>query len=373
MTKDTAYRRAAWASSSADYNSTAHLATQSYGEWISAGGGEEWLYVDLGVETQISRVAVQWGDTRAEDYSIGISNDAESWTDVDENAVNAAARYVRLLCLSSSGDRYKVRRLEVFGENDLDYTTDCGWYIERATAVNGEQLTDNYGTKSASAANAAFPVRARTSDHMSEISLPGYDASGWLPAVVPGTALVSYLKAGAIPDPNYDDWQFQVSESFFTADFWYRKLLTIPEARRGERVFLNFDAINWKADVYFNGKKLPNALPSREKTIEGAFIRAKLDVTELVNFGGDNIIAVLVYKNDTPGEVTTQGLAEGPGPNGGLLGADNPTLHASVGWDWLPTIRGRNTGIYGDFYVSYGAGAELIDPWIETDPDIREV
>jgi hypothetical protein len=322
------------------------LATQAYGEWISAGCGTEWLYVDLGVKTQISRVAVQWGDARAEDYSIGISGDAESWTDVDENAVDAAARYVRLLCRSSSGACYKVKRFEVFGENDLNYTTDCGWYIERAEQAAAGGM---------------------------EISLPGYDASGWLPAVVPGTALVSYLKAGAIPDPNYDDWQFQVSESFFTANFWYRKVLTIPEARRGGRVFLNFDAINWKADVCFNGKKLPNALAHREKTIEGAFIRSKLDVTELVNFGGDNIIAVLIYKNDTPGEVTTQGLAEGPGPNGGLLGADNPTLHASVGWDWLPTIRGRNTGIYGNFHVSYGAGAELIDPWIETDLDIREV
>ena len=51
-----------------------------------------------------------------------------------------------------------------------------------------------------------------------------------------------------------------------------------------------------------------------------------------------------IYKNDNPGEVTTQDLPRGPGRMGST-GADNPTLHATVGWDWLPTIRGRGIGI----------------------------
>jgi hypothetical protein len=346
MKRDTAFRRSALASSSDGYDNTAHLVTERFGEWRSAGGGEEWVCVDLGAETDIASVGILWGDERASDYSIQLSDDAEAWTDAGTSPSNARARYVRLLCRRPLRERYAVKRIQVFGENALSYGTPCGWRVERADEVGagGE-----------------------------EISRAGCDCSGWLPAVVPGTALASYLKAGAIPDPNYDDLQFQVSEAFFTADFWYRKNFDIPDRRRGERVFLNFDAINWKADVYFNGKKLPNALSHREKSIEGAFMRARFDVTELANFGGENAVAVLIYKNDTPGDVTSQGLAEGPGPNGGLLGADNPTLHASVGWDWLPTIRGRNIGIYGDFHVSYGAGAEMLDPWMETDLDIREV
>ena len=38
--------------------------------------------------------------------------------------------------------------------------------------------------------------------------------------------------------------------------------------------------------------------------------------------------------------------------NGGALGLDNPTYHASIGWDWIPTIRGRNTGIWGPVYLT---------------------
>ena len=31
--------------------------------------------------------------------------------------------------------------------------------------------------------------------------------------------------------------------------------------------------------------------------------------------------------------------------NGGLLGADNPTFHASIGWDWMTTVRASMSSI----------------------------
>ena len=47
------------------------------------------------------------------------------------------------------------------------------------------------------------------------LSKPGFDDSAWVPATVPGTVLVSYLNAGAIPDPNFSDNQLMISDSFF--------------------------------------------------------------------------------------------------------------------------------------------------------------
>ncbi|MDR0904553.1 MAG: hypothetical protein LBN00_00020 [Oscillospiraceae bacterium] len=199
-----------------------------------------------------------------------------------------------------------------------------------------------------------------------------FDDANWLPATVPGTVLVSYVNAGRVPDPFYDDNHRLLDEDFFTADFWYRNTLTIPKTAQNRRVFLCFDAINWKSDIFFNGYLLKNFYKTHKHSIEGAFIRGRFDVTDYVDFGGKNHIAVKIYKNATPGLVTTQGLAEGPGPNGGLLGADNPTLHASVGWDWLPTIAGRNIGIYGNVYLEFTGAARLVDPWIQTDLDITE-
>ncbi|MDR0862805.1 MAG: discoidin domain-containing protein [Oscillospiraceae bacterium] len=350
MERNLAFRRAAWHSSAANYDNTAHLVTSGVtgelaaglaSEWVSAGGGTEWVVIDLGAASTISRVAVTWGEERASEYSVQISGDAKAWTDADENAVNATARYVRVLCLKPARDRYSIQAIEVFGENDLQPAR-TNWRVARVSEV------------------------AESGAALSQV---GYDDASWLGATVPGTVLSSYLDAGAVPNPNYDDWQFQISEAFFTADFWYRGKLDI-KTKYAERVFLNFDAINWKADVWFNGHLLKNALPHREHSIEGAFTRAKFDVTDYT--GDENVVAVYIYKNDTPGEVTTQGLAEGPGPNGGLLGADNPTMHAAVGWDWLPTIRGRDIGIYGDVRVTYGGDVELLNPWVETKLNLTE-
>jgi hypothetical protein len=374
MELNVALNRVAWHSSAANYDNTAHLVTNGILEplsdtvsstWISGGSGTEWLTIDLDAETTLFKAVIHWGKNYARAYSVQISDDAMRWKTVisqcgKENAAvisdlgSIITRYVRVLCESSSGVNYIIREVELFGENKLTYhlalqppvdadgkyyLTGGNWKVQRASAVAGSGP---------------------------ELSAAGYDDSNWLPAAVPGTVLSAYLKAGAIPDPNYNDWQFQISEAFFTADFWYRNCFTIPESQKGRRVFLNFDSINWKADVYFNGFILPNKMENRKSSIEGAFIRGKFDVSEFTRFGEENYLAVLIHKNDNPGVVTTQGLAEGPGPNGGALGADNPTLHAAIGWDWLPTIRGRCIGIYGSVYLTFGGGVALIDPWIET-------
>jgi hypothetical protein len=71
------------------------------------------------------------------------------------------------------------------------------------------------------------------------------------------------------------------------------------------------------------------------------------DVTPHVRIGQENILAVRIYiKTKTPGAVTTQGLARA-GPNGGLLGADNPTLHAASAGNGCRPSRALYR-LYGD-------------------------
>ncbi len=398
--RNVALRRAAWHSSAVNYDNTAHLITDGIidsifdSTWISKGNGEEWVYIDLGTASDLTSVIVYWGKQYATDYSIQTSLDAMNWNTIKKEAGRASSpvaseisgnntRYLRILCNTSSGNNYMIKEVEVYGTNDYTYQlppmpepandgiwplTDGNWRVQRASEVDSDGFT---------------------------LSLDNYDDSDWLPASVPDTILVSYLKAGAIPNPNYDDWQNQVSDSFFTADFWYRNHFPIPSSKKGQEVMLNFNAINWKADIYFNGHMLPNQDPDRLKSIEGAFIRGMFNITEYVNYDSENYLAVYIYKNNTPefghmiddpngpkfsnsieaGEkimVSTQGLAEGPWNNGGRLGLDNPTFHAAIGWDWLPTIRGRDIGIYNDVYLSFHQGVELKDPWVETHLNITE-
>ncbi len=332
-------------------------------EWISKSAGQQYVYIDLGTESTIDQAVINWGDNYASKYELQISDDAEDWQTVYTQEAGqggeetcqfdtAQAQYVRLLCEEAVSNNYGVHEIEVYGVNDLHYS--IGEMPE--AEADGTQYLRGGNWKVERVSQVGEEVTGET------LSQPGYDDSSWLPAVVPGTVLWSYLQAGAIPDPNFSDQQLQISDSYFTADFWYRDSFVIPESQKGQRTWLNFDAINWKADIYFNGHNVGR--------IEGAFIESKFDVTDYVNYGGDNYLAVYIHKNDNPGAVTEQTIGSAGG-NGGVLGYDNPTLHASIGWDWVPTIRGRNIGIYQDVYVSYTQDARLINPWVITDLDLN--
>jgi beta-galactosidase/beta-glucuronidase len=326
-------------------------------EWISKTGGNQWLYIDLGAVCDIEKVKLLWDDNYAQAYSIELSDDAQTWSEVystttgdghtDETAINGYGRYVRLNATqtASTAENYALIEFEIQGTGGLTI----------ASQPQPNPLPD--GTQYLSGGNWKLQRAEVVSGTGDQIAQAGFDDSQWIPATVPGTILTSYLNIGAIPDPNYGDQQLQISDAFFTADFWYRNSFVVPKTYEGKKIFLNFDGINWKADIYVNGNAAGR--------IEGAFIRGKFDITDFVNPGEIAYVAVYIHKNDTPGAVTLQTSADA-GPNGGALGADNPTIHASVGWDWLPTIRGRNIGIQDNVFLSASKEVSIQDPFVVT-------
>ena len=177
-----------------------------------------------------------------------------------------------------------------------------------------------------------------------------------LVATVPATVLSSYVNAGALPDMNHDDNLMLASESLFNGDFLYKRTFDLPKEMQGKRVFLNFDGINWKAEVTLNGTNLGR--------IEGAFKRGKFDITPyLKKF--DNELQVLIIANANPGGVKVK-TEKNTDFNGGILGADNPTFHATIGWDWISTIRGRDIGIWDDVYLTASSDVTVSDPVVTT-------
>lgn len=328
--------------------------------WLSASGKDEWLYVDFGEISTINQVKINWYNNNwAKEYAIQLSDNAKDWISIytQEDGKGGIelitipekkARFLRLFCRTANSDVFSVIEMEVYGSNRLNYKLDP--LPEPMSA----------GTRYLRGGNWRLQRSSEVGDSDGcIISSLEYNVRNWLPAKVPGTVLMSYLAAGALPDPNYGSQQLMISDSFFQSDFWYRTEFEIPASQRNATAWLNFDAINWKADVYFNGSYLGN--------IDGSFIRGRFDVSKHMNYGGNNCLAVLIRKNDNPGYVSVQTM-DSPGPNGGILGADNPTIHASIGWDWVPTIRGRNIGIYNDVYISYTQDIQIHDPWIITEP-----
>ncbi len=328
--------------------------------WMSEGDGEEWVYVDLGERSAFDRIALCWIRRTAEGV-IEVSDDAANWKGIAKIPSETTqltddlrfqrpvqGRYVRVLMEKpASREGYILSEIEVYGRGGL---------IPKRNSSSALPVRAGGGWNLDGSAWRLQRDSLVTADGAA-LSRPGFKDGDWIPATVPATVLSSYWNAGALPDPNYGDNQLMISDSFFYADFWYRTEFTAPGSLKGRRIWLNFDGINWKAEVFVNGEKLGR--------IDGGFIRGRFDITNRVRLKGKNALAVRIEKNATPGSIKQKTL-ETSGLNGGALGADNPTYHASIGWDWIPTVRGRNIGIWNDVYLTSSGPVTIENPFIRT-------
>ncbi len=173
------------------------------------------------------------------------------------------------------------------------------------------------------------------------LSASGYSSKDWMRATVPGTVLTTMIDDGMYPDPDFGLNNLAIPESLNKQDYWYRNEFLLPVSMppaSGNHVELTFQGINYKASVWLNGTLLG--------TIKGAFQRGTFDVTALLKPGQKNIIAVRISPPPHPGIPQEQSVLGGPGENGGTMELDGPTFLATEGWDWIPAIRDRNSGIW---------------------------
>ena len=190
------------------------------------------------------------------------------------------------------------------------------------------------------------------------LSQPQYDDSRWYAAVVPGTVLTTLIARGVYPDPDYGLNNLAIPDSLSRQDYWYRSVFNVPADLQGREFTLTFKGINYAAEVWLNGVRLGD--------IKGAFIRGVFNVTAQLRAGGSNVLAVRVSPPPHPGIPHEQSIAAGPGENGGSLAIDGPTFIAAEGWDWIPGIRDRNTGIWQDVELAATGRLRLLDPHVVT-------
>jgi hypothetical protein len=191
-----------------------------------------------------------------------------------------------------------------------------------------------------------------------ELSAAQFDATSWYSAVVPGTVLTTLIARGVYPDPTYGLNNMAIPESLNKQDYWYRTTFDTPTGADRRRFTLTFNGINYSAEVWLNGTRLGE--------IKGAFARGAFDVTEQLKPRQPNTLAVRVSPPPHPGIPHEESIAAGPGGNGGSLALDGPTFIASEGWDWIPGIRDRNTGIWQDIQLKATGAIRLLDPHIVT-------
>src|ERR1039458_8246231 len=188
------------------------------------------------------------------------------------------------------------------------------------------------------------------------ISQTGFNARDWMSATVPGTVLTTMVDRGV--DPDYGLNNLAIPESLNKQDYWYRVEFHAPKAASGRRLTLTFEGINYHADVWLNGQSLGS--------IKGAFIRGAFDVTDIIKPDRANVLAVRISPPPHPGIPQEQSVKGGPGENGGIMCLDGPTFVATEGWDWIPAVRDRDTGIWQPVTLTATSAVKIGDAQVVT-------
>jgi hypothetical protein len=202
---------------------------------------------------------------------------------------------------------------------------------------------------------------AKVSANGAEIARPDFQPTEWLNAIVPGTVLTSLVNDGIYPEPLYgeNNRPDKIPERLCRTSYWYRTIFSVPTEYAGKKVWLNFEGINYAAEVWLNGKDVG--------AIKGAFVRGIFDVSSLVTPGQKATLAVLVAPQPHPGNPYEHTIAHGLGKNGGDTAIDGPCFLCTIGWDWIPAIRDRDTGIWQKVFLSATGPVVIEYPLVTTD------
>jgi len=111
----------------------------------------------------------------------------------------------------------------------------------------------------------------------SDASRPGFDDSGWRKLNLPHDWSIE----GPFSKSNYSCTGYLPGGTG-----WYRKNFTVPDSETGRKVYISFGGIYNNSEVWINGHYLglrPNG-----------YISFQYDLSQFINYGGDNLIAVKV-------------------------------------------------------------------------------
>jgi len=220
-----------------------------------------------------------------------------------------------------------------------------------------------------------------------EISTTEYKSKVyWFPVKVPSTVLTGLVANNIYPDPysglnnmmipdasdefnkKYNLEQYSHLPGIsnpWKKPYWYRTSFNVPLNDKGRCFQLIFKGINYRADVWLNGKEIADSTQ-----MAGMFAQYSLDISKQINAGAENVLAVKIFPLDYPGLPATEQLKamgdffENGGPTGDI--GKNVTMLCSIGWDWIPPVRDRNMGIWLPVYLRTSGGITIADPKIVT-------
>jgi exo-1,4-beta-D-glucosaminidase len=139
------------------------------------------------------------------------------------------------------------------------------------------------------------------------VSTPAFQPKDWYAVSVPTTVVAALVKHKVYPDPffgtnlrtflgvtypigaNFSNIPMQ-ADSPFIVPWWYRKEFVLPATFKGKTIWLNFGGINYRANIWLNGKQL-----AKSEDTAGAWRTYEFDITNYALLGKPNVLAVQVF------------------------------------------------------------------------------
>jgi exo-1,4-beta-D-glucosaminidase len=143
--------------------------------------------------------------------------------------------------------------------------------------------------------------------HGEEISRVGFSTRDWYPATIPSTVLSALVEDKVYPDPytgvnlrSIPGTTYPIFEDFsnlpmppaspFRQSWWYRTEFKLPPEYSGKTVWLGFEGINYRANVWVNGVQIASS-----ENLAGTWRLFNLDVTSAAKPGQANSLAVEIF------------------------------------------------------------------------------
>jgi exo-1,4-beta-D-glucosaminidase len=181
------------------------------------------------------------------------------------------------------------------------------------------------------------------------VSTLKFRPQGWYSVNVPTTVVAALVKAKQYPNPYFGmnlrklpGMTYPIGQTFvslpmaqdspFLAPWWFRKEFVIPASFQGKTVWLNFGGINYRANIWLNGKQIAKA-----DDVAGAWRTYEFNVTNSAQPGKTNVLAVEVF-SPTENDLTVNF------------------------WDWNPAPPDKQMGIFRDVEVSNSGPVALRYP-----------
>jgi beta-galactosidase/beta-glucuronidase len=202
---------------------------------------------------------------------------------------------------------------------------------------------------------------AAIGDNGAQFSTVAFKPEGWYGTTVPTTVLGALVRRGLYPDPYIGTNNDVIPDASapgnpWSKPWWFRNTFRIPAAQTGKVIWLHLDGINYRAAVWVNGTEV-----ATETETVGMFRRFRFNVTKLVHAGAANALAIRIFPVDYAGIL---GIRR-PGTDPKFQ--QNVTQMSALGWDWVPTARDRNMGIWQHVWIEASGPVAVWDPAAFTD------